>query len=270
MSRPCALSLAMIVFVLAGCNGSGDSGAGETLENIGERLKGIERQIASLELGIQNLGKRMSDLGPRPRGAGTVAKEDVLDAVVDSAENPILTAVELLADKLDRLENRLEDGEVRLMPTQLLKQAGLHVLSDEETTEWISGSTEAAVDRSLGVKERVQALERLRQYSGGRTKEVALAMIELIQDSSIDSLMRAHVIRNLHGLTFEELKQPLLHALLNDPDPEVRSESVETLEEYLGDPTVMEAMVHVQENDESIEVQAEARLRIESWKIGSR
>ena len=125
---------------------------------------------------------------------------------------------------------------------------------------------ETAVNRALSTVERIKALEALRQIPDGRSREVTVAMVELIQNPDIGSRFRAHIIRNLDGVTFEELKEPLIQALLNDPDHEVREETAETLWHYLGDPRVMEAMEYAKENDAARNVREEAARRIEVWK----
>jgi hypothetical protein len=61
---------------------------------------------------------------------------------------------------------------------------------------------------------------------------------------------------------FPELKDPLLRVLANDTHPETRSETVETLQPFYGDPGVHAAVANVRDNDQDLRVRREALERL--------
>ena len=174
---------------------------------------------------------------------------------------------------VEDLVARLEEAEAKLGKLERLKRPLLSSAlserretretreSEEEKQEIVLENQQKALEGSLSPQERLRALRRLR-FRDGRSQEVTEAMIELIENPQIGARTRASIIRNLDGGTFPQLKQPLLDCMLNDPDPNVREESVETLAAYLNDPAVAEAMTQVRDYDTAADVREEARKRL--------
>jgi CheY-like chemotaxis protein len=220
----------------------------------------VDRASAELrDLGVQvrEVGAVVADLRARsPAGAALPPSADA--AAVGSAQrlDELTRALDALAEKLGRMD------EATASP-QVLPRDSTAVETAEQKAAAVSDSQRIALDRELPAADRIQALRQLRSR-GGRSREVALAMIELIQDPSLSSGLRADVIRNLHRVNFEELKAPLLHSVVQDPDPEVRSEAAETLDAFAGDGVVRETLSHVSENDADAEVRAEASRSLAS------
>ncbi len=122
-----------------------------------------------------------------------------------------------------------------------------------------------AIDASAPVADRMHALRRLRGTSDGRSREVVIALAELARTTD-DSDVRADIFRQLDGVAFMELRQPLLDALQSDADRKVREEAAETLEGYLDDPSVRAALELAAENDANRDVREQAAETLEGRK----
>lgn len=79
-------------------------------------------------------------------------------------------------------------------------------------------------------------------------------------ENSADEDIRADVWRQADARSKNTLLvAPLLRALQSDPSDSVRSEAAETLENYISEPGVRDALTYAAENDPSGGVRKEAR-----------
>lgn len=168
----------------------------------------------------------------------------------------------MLVEKLERIEGRLQDVDRAVRTPVVAPMIGGTVETEAKRQARVQENQAIAVDRSQGIGERVRALRELR-FRDGRSLEVTLAMTELFQDPATPAALRADIIRQLDEVTFPELREPLLHAVLNDPEAEVREESAETLGPFLDDPRVEEVLRHVKENDPDHRVRRQAYESLE-------
>jgi hypothetical protein len=208
-------------------------------------LASLEKKAGSLEARLRSLEDGLSASRSRKEGASRPGfdPQDLQD----------------LRRRLAEVEGKLPDipdarEEIETAPVERPQPPGAGRSIEEEKA--------IAIDRSVPPDTRIQSLSVLRAR-GGRTREVVLEMIELIRDPGLAPRLRAAVIRNLSHLDLEELKQPLLDILVSDADPETRSEAVETLEAFYGDPAVRKAVENVRDNDASPEVREEAARRLD-------
>ena len=246
-------AIALVVAIYAVQSSSGDPPLVRQLQGdvddlrrhtsaLGETIRELADEIASLNDSIQALQR-----APRERAADDESGR-----------------LEKLTAKLEEMAGSLKEIDARSRRMSVLIGAVRTVETPEERTAVVEENQSVALDRSLTPQSRLQALRSLRGRNG-RSHEVTLAMIELIQDPNVDSSTRADIIRNLHGVTFEELKQPLLNRL-EDPDPETRSETVETLDVFYDDQTVYDAVLHVRDNDKDLRVRMEATQRLQRFQ----
>jgi HEAT repeats len=125
-----------------------------------------------------------------------------------------------------------------------------------------------ALDRRGAAKSRVTALKTLRLAEHGRSLEVALATLELIDTPEVDPDLRSDAISELKGLRFPEIKDPMLAMLGKLDHEDTRKEAVQVLRGYLDDPAVLQALTRVRDHDPSGEVRREASQRIQEWQAG--
>jgi hypothetical protein len=141
-----------------------------------------------------------------------------------------------------------------------------------ETREATVAENQAiAADRARPAPERVRALRELRPAGedgpDGRTREVVRAMIELLQNPGLDVGTRTDVIRNLDGVLFPELKEPLLAVVQGDFEPLTRAEAIEVLAHYLEDPAVHATIARIRDDEqEDVRVRHEALRRLDQYE----
>ncbi len=118
-----------------------------------------------------------------------------------------------------------------------------------------------ALDLSLTVDERIQAAKFLRYGQKGdddlRTGALAAAMIDML--AYADAEQRGHIWKALDDCKDPQLVEPMLQALLHDPDAETRSEAAESLGTFVGDARVRAALEEAAEIDPDPKVRKEAR-----------
>jgi hypothetical protein len=97
-----------------------------------------------------------------------------------------------------------------------------------------------------------------------------MAMVQLIQSQDLEPDARADLVAELRGLTFPELKAPLL-ALSTDPHDDTRERSVAALAPFLNaDPELSDFLRRVSKEDHSDEVRREARRALERARQAAR
>ena len=167
-------------------------------------------------------------------------------------------------EKLDEVSQRIERVNAAQRAGVVVTSAAVE--TPEDRARIVEENRLVALDPRRSVGDRLQALRALRTRDG-RSRDVALAMMELIETPDLEPRMRADIIRNLNGVEFPELRDPLLRILASDRHPETRAETVETLQVFYGDPAVHAAVVNVRDNDEDLRVRVEALELITQYEI---
>lgn len=122
----------------------------------------------------------------------------------------------------------------------------------------IADYQERTLDPAQSDADRVLALRRLSDLPNGRTEAVARAMIELA-DETDDISTRSDILRQLRGLEYAFLRDPLLNYMSQDSSDEVRQQAVAALEVFAADPIVAEGLQQALDSDPSPEVRAQAQ-----------
>ena len=224
------------------------------LSALQEGAAGLEESVRALEARISRLE---SAANAREAEAPPAVPDDEIARRIESALDERLEKLEAeITDHLTAIERRASAPAV----------IGQQVETEEERAAIVAEKQAIAVDRTLSAESRIRALADLR-FRDGRSLEVTRAMIEMIMDPAIEASRRAHIIRNLDGVTFPELKPSLIQSVLNDPDPEVREEAAETLGEYLreNDQEVGEVLRRVNQTDSANRVREEAANQLRGW-----
>jgi hypothetical protein len=91
-------------------------------------------------------------------------------------------------------------------------------------------------DATAGDRDRLQAL-RLMRRNGGITDDSLLHALNWAQGAT-NSDTRDDILSALEGLTNSVLRDPLLSFAVNDSDPSVREQAVDSLRRFAGDPKV--------------------------------
>jgi len=270
-----AASAALIALVLSvyALGRPGEVG-GESLARLESALGEVQRKIDYVARAIESELEVARDIQGRIAGLEreSALSGDGSGAAGDASgagEEPVREVVRVLVEKLDALGGKLEEVDQVVRTSRVVPSVAgpMVVETAEERQAAVEESQAVAADRSRGLEERLQALRNLR-FRDGRSREVTLAMIELIQDPELPPRARADIIRQLDEVNFPELKEPLIHAALNDAQAEVRSEAIETLEPFLDDPRVVETLRQVKENDADFRVRLEAAERLERFERG--
>jgi len=97
------------------------------------------------------------------------------------------------------------------------------------------------------------------QRSAALSGAVAVAAAQIAIDAN-DPGIRAEVWRQMAGVGDPHLIQPLLHALANDDSERVRREAAKTLRDFLDEPSVQDALEYAGENDDSEWVRGKIRF----------
>lgn len=225
----------------------------ERMETLGESLDRVVENIAALALRVDRLAEtapRLEDAANRPSAAGA-----------DGPGDP--ESVRALVERLDGIAARIERVSAAGAGAVVVTAGAAETAEDRARI--VEENRPIAMDSRRPPGERLQALRELR-FRDGRSLEVALSMIELLEMPDLDARMRADIIRNLDGVELPELKEPLLRILASDRHPETRAETVETLQPFYGDPAVHAAVANVRDNDENVRVRMEALERLAQYE----
>jgi hypothetical protein len=213
-----------------------------------DRLAELEREV----------GRLRAELALRPVPSGTSGED---------SRRVVEAAVRL--DELEEASRRVAELETRLASVEgdvigLREQAPVTMTfstsrpqPEGDVVDWQL----RAMDAGATAEERLAALRALRfaEWEGGdaRTGEVVAAMVDLARTAD-DAGVRADVWRQLDEVADPAMLDPLLAALANDPDSEVREEAAETLAPFLPNPIVEAALRAAFENDASRDVREQA------------
>ncbi len=242
----------------------------QSLQVPGE-LMSLESELEQTRDVLTTLESKLDQLGSQFLNVGGTTAVSAVAAELPPAAVPVATST--ISPKLDEIAGHIEtlvarvdelSAQAAAIPMPLPSPSGRASETPEARAQIVADGQTVAEDRSLTPQERLGALRALR-FRDGRSHEVTLAMIELIEDPSLTPPLRADIVRQLDEVTFEELKAPLLHIIASDPDVETRSEAVETLQPFYDDPAVYDAVVHVRDHDTSHEVRREAMRRLQQF-----
>ena len=204
----------------------------------------VDARFRELEAKLARLSMVKPDDRPRVQ-----ARQSSTDQATYTALEERLAALEKeLAEAGPQQSQDLNDEASLLMAT--LRSRRNRVDPEESRSTILDGAKTEA--------------EKLSAWAALRSEEewgdsVVSEMID-IGVNSADADIRADVWRQADGRARNTLLvSPLLRALQSDPDDGVRSEAAETLENYLGEPGVRDALIYAAENDSSQDVRKEAR-----------
>jgi len=136
-----------------------------------------------------------------------------------------------------------------------------------DTVEFVVLPTDAdqlrtrLLDTRLSPKERLEALSKL-DRRGTLDDDTLRIVLELLRTLP-EARDRATILRELHGKKSALLVEPLLSYLRDDPDENVREEAAETLDDFLAEPRVLEALTLAKDSDPSAKVRRQAAESLE-------
>lgn len=219
--------------------------AGPDVEELAQRMTALERQLELVRVGtaVRSVaqGRAAPMVAPGPAGGAPPEVAELGQRVA----------------ALERLAAEVTQG----------RQGG-HPLSPEA----MAAATRMVLDRQASVNERAAALTLLRPNDGradGRTHEVVVAALELLDRPELSPRMRAGMIRDLDKLRDPSLKDPLVAILQRDGDGRTRREAVETLAVFYDDPQVRGLVERLKEADPEPEVRAQAIKQLGRWQARS-
>jgi len=108
----------------------------------------------------------------------------------------------------------------------------------------------------------IDALSRLRMLPTGRTDEVVLSMLDLLE-SGIETDQRADILRNLKGAVPLVQSSRVITLLRSDEERVVREEAAETLGPLKDDAQVRAALEEAVRSDASEDVRRQAKAALE-------
>ena len=230
-----------------------EQGAG----TLGEKLDRVIESLEALALRVDRLAETAPgpEAAHRPPAGGSEGGGVRVDA----------ETVQALVEKLDGIATRIERASAVDRAVGVVTAGAPQTETEEDRTRIVEENRPIAMDSRRPPAERLQALRELR-FRDGRSREVVLSMVELMEMPELDPRMRADIIRNLDGVEIPELKDPLLRILENDRHPETRSETIETLQVFYGDPAVHAAVANVRDHDENVRVRMEALERLAQYE----
>jgi hypothetical protein len=226
----------------------------ERADALGEKLDRVVENLDSLALRLDRLA--VAGPGRGEAADGSVVAEGDRDAL--AAPEPVRAIVE----RLEGIAGRIERASASAGPGA--GPGGVAAETAEDRARIVEENKPIAMDPRRTPEERILALRELRQRDG-RSREVVLPLLDLMETPDLNPRMRADIIRNLEGVEIPELKESLLRILENDRHPETRAETVESLQVFYGDPAVHAAVVNVRDNDENIRVRMEALERLAEY-----
>jgi hypothetical protein len=248
------LSLVFSLLALAGASaavaaswrsqrrGSAPTAAIVDTDDLERRMTDLERQLELVRVGVT---VRAVAQGKGPPVAGPVAGAGAPAGVAELAQR--VAALERLAAEVTQ------------------RRQGGHPLSPEE----MAVATRTVLDRQASLDERAAALTLLRPNDGrldGRTHEVVVAALELLERPEVSPKTRARMVRDLDRLKDPSLKDPLVAILSRDADGRTRREAVETLAVFYDDPQVRGLVERLKDTDPEPEVRDQAVKQLGRWQ----
>jgi HEAT repeat protein len=211
------------------------------IDELERRMTTLERQVELMRVGV---------------AVRSVAQAKGAPAAAPAAGGPPAGMAELdqRVVQLERLAAEITQG-----------RQGARPLSPEA----MAAALRTVLDRQLSVDERAAALTLLRPNEGradGRTHDVVVAALELLEKPDVSPRTRAGMIRDLDHLKDPTLKDPLVGILSRDADGRTRREAVETLAVFYDDPQVRGLVERLRDSDPDSQVRAQAIKQLGRWQ----
>jgi hypothetical protein len=200
------------------------------------------------------LERRVTALEQRPRSAP-------LFAPVRAGARPTPAAGGEVTAKMEELHQRLAALEAEAAERRHAREE-----QDRRKQEDLKWARSAILDRAEAPERRLRALKMLRG-ADERTHVVTLATLELLQRQDVDTDTRSDLISELKGVTFPEVKAPVVGFLASSHE-DTRNEAVQVLRWYFDDPAVVAAVTRIRDQDPSPNVRRQAARRLEEWTAG--
>ncbi|HEX6813500.1 MAG TPA: HEAT repeat domain-containing protein [Planctomycetota bacterium] len=210
--------------------------------------------VAALREELQQLKRAQLQPEVAPPPAAPLRQE------ADPASGVRLAALEQRLEQIESELKRLAERPAKAQPTPE-QRAALAEAEARRNAELPELLTKFA-DLRLTEAERLRALSTLRGRTvPGTTRkathDAADAAIQLVQTSTV-AKTRADVWRQMHGAGNARLAPHLVQSLLHDADADVREEAAESLDEYLDQPGVRQALQLASQNDADEKVRRQA------------
>ncbi len=206
---------------------------------VDERFRELEARLTRLSMVKPNDSPRMQARQPGEKESDSTA----VDARLAALEEDLKARQ---AEARQRLT--IADQNAALLGNIVVRRTRM---SEEDAQSNI-------LDASKSDSEKVAAWAVLR--SAETWDDSVVSEMIAIGENSTDPEIREDVWRQADARASSPLLvAPLLRALQSDPNAGVRSEAAETLENYLGEPGVRNALIYAAENDSSEDVRKEAR-----------
>jgi hypothetical protein len=184
---------------------------------------------------------------PLVRLAMTDPASDVRDEAVEGLRR-FVGDPQVEAVLWDLLRNDPDSG-VREQAEEALREGPM-------TDTRLAAMRSRALDANATLDERLLALAALRN-AGDAAPDATAALAQIAQTSQ-DPRDRARVFGAFDGSSDPAMKLPLVYGL-QDPDPGVRQRAADALSGYKGDPTIVDWLRYVSENDADPRVRREAQ-----------
>ena len=169
-----------------------------------------------------------------------------------------VTGGQTTADVYERLA-RLEEIEQR-------RQEAAQARSEQRRAQLEQATARAAevmLDPTVEDRVKVEWWGQIRMNAEDSWTDEIVAEVVRIGSTSTDPMLRANIWRQAHARrTHPLLLQPLLFALTNDPETTAREEAAETLDLYLDQPGVLEALQIAAQYDANPAVQRQATISL--------
>jgi hypothetical protein len=121
------------------------------------------------------------------------------------------------------------------------------ILTEPERLVLVKMYRGRAMDTGHSAAKRLHALKMLKAY-GGRTTEVALSMLALLQQTD-DPALRLEILQNLRGVEGGQVAHRLMEILRGDSHTAVREEAADSLRIFVQNEEVRLALDHAGRSD---------------------
>jgi len=229
----------LIVFSFRACKDSLEEGPKDL--SLQEQIRSLEKQLAQMKASMQ-------DSSAEQPPQQFVKERYNKPAISQSEDDPLVD--ERISNEVTVLTREL--GEIQA----LLQDKGIMPPVQKTLAVWTDGVLDPLVDS----RERLAILRKLRS-AGARSPEIVLSMVQLYREEP-NARIRADIFRQLNGVTEAELLVPLIDAVADEIEPDVREEAAETLANFLPDPIVKEWLEYLRDNDSSEAVRRQAQASL--------
>lgn len=227
---------AMIVMWNAGSKAVAPPSAESDLAPLVARLELLERRLAEARGSTE-----------RPLVETPVRRE-----VAEAQDNSALVE---LAKRVEELEARLTALEPRKLSTEELRAFQIQIA--KQRSQIVESAIAQARQANSTEEEKLASLRTLRDAKLADGTDARLAVLDemiLLAHTSTNASTREDVWRQLHHVTDQRLKGPLIDSLALDKDEKVRARAAYTLDDFMPDRQVEVALRNASDNDPSADV----------------